>query len=168
MKQQTVKKLLFKSISLYVLSSLLVFASNGTGATGGGSKGMTWDEINISSVFKANFPTFEIDNYPVRYDELCLATPEIIQTKHKYLIGWTKVSDTYFYQYDFLTRPKDIVKRVCVDTKSDGQCVWEEIVDSIPEELDINIHQKYNGEWILDDTRNYKLDYCENVRTIFI
>ena len=166
MKKQTVSTFI-KTLSFYFLSCMLV-AANGTGATAGGSKSMTWGEIKISEFYKADFPRYEMENYSVGYNQLCMASDDIIQTKKQYLIGWTKVSGAYIYQYDYLSRPKDITRRVCLELNAAGNCIWEEVIDSIPEEQPIKIHRFENGEWKLDDVRNYELQFCENVRTVFI
>lgn len=145
------------------------FAQNGTGGAAGGSTGMTWEEIKVSEFFRAEFPVYKIEKYVVPYDELCIAQNDLIRSKQKYLVDWIfKEDGNSIYKYDFVSRPREIIKRVCVDVKESGDCVWEEISDSIPLEKEIKVNRFEEGEWKLDDTRDYQLDSCENYRNTII
>lgn len=151
-------------ITLIFLSTIAIaFSSTGTGSTAGGSKGMTWDEIQYSADFKVDFPVYEIENYNVHYGQLCLAPNDMISTKKRYLVSW-KNNGTYLY--DYLTRPRKVIRNVCVETSS-GICLWEEQVDSIPLEQPVKIYRfdRLKLIWLLDDTRNYKLNNCETYRS---
>ncbi len=94
----------------------------------------------------------------------------MIRTKKRYLVGWQEKGDSRFYIYDYLTRPREINKKVCMDLQ-DGECVWEDlIVDSIPLEQPVNIYyfDSDDQKWKLDESRNYHMDNCEADRSIII
>ena len=167
MKKRMIK---ISTISIITYFSLigLALAASGTGGSAGGSKGMTWQEIKVSQFFKAEFPVYEIEDYNVSYDKLCLTPNDYVRTKSQFLVGWKMTDESYIYQYDYLSRPREITKRVCVDLNNTGQCVWEELVDEIPTEQTIQIHRYDEGRWQLDSSRVYELDVCENIRHTII
>lgn len=150
-------------IAFICLTSVSILA-NGTGGSAGGSTSMTWEEIKASENYKADFPVYRIEKYAIPYDGLCLAPFDTVRSKKPYLVGWKFSDEGYIYQYEHVSRPREIRKRVCVDLKNSGDCVWEEHLDSIPEEQVIKINRFEDGVWKLDDTRNYQLDSCESVR----
>lgn len=153
-----------KLITLFILTSFSLLASNGTGGSFGGSR-LSWDEIGHNPNLKPMFEKFKIEGHNISYEDLCLMG-ERVRTKKRKL-----VADAYKFppgvavptlSLDYLVQDRSYTETRCKETHFFTCSEWAEEEVEIPTKMEIRVMKKVSrNNWEEEFKKVYQLPRCD-------